>query len=105
MSGPPVISGAEREATIERAITIRGEMDAVRAKLANGSLGLAEALNATDPGAAVNRLYVVKLLESLPQIGKVPARRLMSEIGIAEKCRVVDLDPSQRILLIAKIGQ
>ncbi len=105
MSPPAVISNYERRATIERARTIRNEMAEVRVHIASGSLLLADALSTTNPDAAVNRLYVVKLLESLPEIGKVRARRVMSEIGIPEKCRVVDLQPNQRALLIAKFGQ
>lgn len=105
MSRVPVISSDKRRATIERARTIRSEMSNVQIDVANGSLTLADALNTKDTEAAVNRLYVVKLLESLPEVGKVRARRVMSEIGIAEKCRVLDLKPSQRALLIAKLGQ
>ncbi len=105
MSRPPVIISPQREATIERASAIRGEMDDVRARLASGSLTLADALNTDDPDAAVNRLYVVKVLESLPDIGKVRARRVMSESGVAEKCRVLDLSPSQRALLMTSIGK
>ena len=105
MSPPAVISNDERMATIERARTIRNEMVEVRVQLASGSLLLADALNTTDPNAAVNRLYVVKLLESLPEIGKVRARRVMSEIAIPEKCRVADLQAHQRATLIAKFRQ
>ena len=105
MSPPPVINGDERRATIERASAIRSEMSKVQVNVANGSLTLADALSTKDTDAAVNRLYVVKLLESLPEIGKVLARQIMSEIGIAEKSRVVDLQPSQRAMLIARIGR
>lgn len=105
MSRVPVISSDERRAAIERASTIRSEMSNVQVNLANGSLTLADALSTKDAEAAVNRLYVVKLLQSLPEVGKVRARRVMSEIGIAEKCRVLDLQPSQRALLITKLGR
>ena len=105
MSPPAVISNDVRRVTIERARTIRNEMAEVRVHLASGSLLLADALSATNPNAAVNRLYVVKLLESLPEIGKVQARRVMSEIAISEKCRVADLQTHQRAMLIAKFRQ
>lgn len=105
MSPPAVISNDVRRATIERARTIRNEMAEVRVHLASGSLLLADALSTTDQDAAVNRLYVVKLLESLPEVGKVRARRIMGDIDISEKCRVVDLQPNQRALLITKLGQ
>jgi hypothetical protein len=102
---PPVNTSAERSATIERARTIRNEMADVRARLARGSLLLTDALSNPNPDAAVNRLYVVKLLESLPEIGKIRARRVMGDIGIAEKCRVLELKSNQRSMLITKLGQ
>ena len=105
MSSPALISNDKRRATIEWARTIRNEMAEVRVHLANGSLLLADALSTTNPKAPQNRLYVVKLLESLPEIGKVRARRVMSEIGIPEKCRVADLQAQQRAMLIATFSQ
>lgn len=102
---PPVKTSAERSATIKRARAIRNEMADVRVHLASGSLLLTDALSNPNPDAAVNRLYVVKLLESLPEVGKVRARRVMSDIGIAEKCRVLELKPIQRAMLITKFGQ
>lgn len=105
MSRVPVNSSDERRAIIERARTIRSEMSSVQVNVANGSLTLADSLSTKDAQAAVNRLYVVKLLESLPEVGKVLARRVLSEIGIDEKCRVADLQQSQRALLIAKLGR
>lgn len=92
-------------ATIVRARAIRTEMTEVLARLANGTLRFADALNSPNPDAAVNRLYVVKVLESLPGVGKVLARRVLSEIGIAEKCRVDELGSDQRTLLIKRFAQ
>ena len=105
MSPPAVISNDDRRATLDRARAIRNEMEEVRVHLTSGSLRLDDALSTMNPNAAVNRLYVVKLLESLPEIGKVRARRVMGEIGIPEKCRVADLQNHQRAMLIAKFGQ
>lgn len=105
MSPSPVISSEQRGAVLEQARAVRKEMVEVRVRLANASLSLAEALGDTSPDAAVNRLYVLKLLESLPGVGKVRARRVMSDIGIVGKRRVLELESSQRAALMKEFGQ
>lgn len=105
MSPPSGITGAQRRDVIEKARLIRKDMTEAQMRLASASMSLAAALNITSPDAAVNRLYVVKLLESLPGVGKVRARRVMSDIGIAVKCRVLELEPNQRVELLKELGQ
>lgn len=99
------MTSERRGAVIEKARTVRAEMAEVRVRLANASLSLAEALSNKNPDAAVNRLYVLKLLESLPGVGKVRARRVMSDIGIAEKRRVSELGANHRMALLKEFGQ
>ena len=73
------------------------------------TLAIAEYLNELKPDAGllpadpVARLYVVKVLESLPGVGKVSARRALEELGIGELdagrlVPIVDqqLDPGRR---------
>ena len=98
-------ASAKRKGTIAKALAMRTEMNDVRARLANSSLSLADALLTTDPDSATSRLYVVKLLESLPGVGKVQARRVMSEIGITEKFRVAELGANHRTALLKVFGQ
>lgn len=105
MSPTPVITSEQRSAVIASARAIRMEMTNVQTHLANASLSLDEALSNANPEAAVNYLYVVKLLESLPGVGKVRVRRVMSDMGIAEKRRVFDLEPNQRTGLLKEFGQ
>ena len=104
MSSSPGVASAERIATINRARAMRKEMTDVLTRLASGSLVLADALNNSNSDAAVNRLYVVKVLESLPGIGKVLARRVMSDIGIAEKCRVGELGSDHKAELLKRFA-
>lgn len=67
-----------------------------------GSLTLNQALDSTDPN--VGKLKVVSMLESLPGVGKVKARRVMSEIGIADNRRVQGLGAQQRSALLDQLG-
>lgn len=45
--------------------------------------------------AAESYVYVVKALEAEPSIGKVRARRMMTDIGIAERCNIGSLTAYQ----------
>ena len=74
----------------------------IKARLKMGSMSLSEALDSTDNNVA--KLKVVSLLESLPGVGKVKARRVMEEIGIADNRRVQGLGAQQRKSLLAQLG-
>jgi ribosomal protein S13 len=52
----------------------------------------------------VGKLKVVALLESLPGVGKVKAKAIMEEVGIAETRRVRGLGPHQAAALIERFG-
>lgn len=67
-----------------------------------GSLSLADALGSDDTN--IGKLKVVSLLESLPGVGKVKARKVMEDIGIADNRRVQGLGAQQRQALLAALG-
>lgn len=67
-----------------------------------GSMTLTEALDSDDRNVA--KLKVVSMLESLPGVGKVKARRVMEEIGIADNRRVQGLGAQQRAALLDQLG-
>ena len=52
-------------------------------------------LSESDRNAAESYVYVVKALEAEPSIGKVRARRIMADIGIAERCNIGSLTAHQ----------
>ena len=53
----------------------------------------------------VGKLKVVSMLESLPGVGKVKARKVMEEIGIADSRRVRGLGAQQRAALLEQLGK
>ena len=67
-----------------------------------GSLSLADALGSDDIHIA--KMKVVALLEALPKVGKVKARRIMDEIGIADNRRIQGLGAQQRSALLERLG-
>ena len=70
----------------------------IKARLKMGSMTLHQALDSDDPN--VGKLKVVSMLESLPGVGKVKARRVMEEVGIADNRRVQGLGAQQRASLL-----
>ena len=70
-----------------------------------GSITLRELLEQAERDEVVGKMKVVAVLESLPGVGKVKARRLMVEIGISEARRVQGLGENQRKKLFERLSQ
>ena len=66
-----------------------------------GSVSLGDLFDKADSDDIVGKLKVLALLESLPGIGEVKARRVMEDIGISESRRVRGLGEQQRKALLA----
>jgi hypothetical protein len=98
MATPPTLTPEQRAAALEKAARARAARAEIKARLKMGSLTLPEALAAE--GDDIGKLKVVALLESLPGVGKVKARRIMEEIGIADNRRVQGLGVQQREALL-----
>lgn len=104
MATPPTLDPAQRAAALQKAAEARSARAELKNKLKMGSVTLKEALSKADNDPVVGKLKVVALLESLPGLGKVKARRVMEEIGIADTRRVQGLGPQQRQALLDKLG-
>ncbi|MEY2974872.1 MAG: hypothetical protein RIR49_1292 [Actinomycetota bacterium] len=103
MATPPRLTPEQREAALAKAAAARAARADIKARLKMGSLTLAEALASDD--ANIAKIKVVSLLEALPKLGKVKARRIMEEIGIADNRRVQGLGAQQRAALLERLGE
>lgn len=104
MATPPQLTPEQRAAALEKAKEVRQARAEVKARLKMGSLSLAEALASADQDDTVGKLKVVALLESLPGVGKVKARQVMEDIGIAPNRKVQGLGAQQRKALLEQLG-
>jgi hypothetical protein len=100
---PPSLSPDERQAALDKAAAVRRLRAELKEKLKMGSLTLKELLDQGESNEAVAKMKVVSVLESLPGLGKVKARRLMEEIGISETRRLQGLGEQQRRKLFEKL--
>ena len=69
-----------------------------------GSLSLRELLDQGTRDEVVGKMKVQAVLESLPGLGKVKAKKLMEDVGISETRRVQGLGDQQRKKLFEKLG-
>lgn len=101
---PPTLSADQRQAALEKAAQARRMRAELKEKLKMGSLTLGELLQQADSDEVVGKMKVLSVLESLPGLGKVKARRIMEEIGISETRRLQGLGDQQRKKLFSKLS-
>jgi signal recognition particle GTPase len=100
MPQPPALTAEQRQAALQKAAKVRRERADVKEKLKLGSLTLAELLKQAENDETVGKMKVVSVLESLPGLGKVKARRMMETVGISESRRLQGLGAKQRADLL-----
>jgi hypothetical protein len=104
MPQPPTLTPEQRAAALEKAAEARKARAEIKGKLKMGSVTLSELLKKADTDETVGKMKVISVLESLPGLGKVKARRLMEEIGISETRRMQGLGAKQKEALLSVTG-
>lgn len=105
MPQPPALTPEQRQAALAKAALVRKERAEVKEKLKLGSLNLAELLEQADTNETIGKMKVLAVLESLPGLGKVKARRLMDSVGISESRRLQGLGSNQREALLRETAR
>ena len=103
MAIPPQLTPEQRANALVKAAEARVARAELKNKLKMGTVTLAEALKSTSN--TVGKLKVVSMLESLPGVGKVKARKIMEDIGIADNRRVQGLGDVQKAALLKQLGE
>lgn len=101
---PPALTDEQRQAALVKAGEARRARAELKERLKMGSISLPELLALADADDMVAGIKVLAVLESLPGVGKVTARRTMEEIGIADTRRLRGLGEQQRKALLAVFG-
>lgn len=105
MPQPPDLSPESRQAALQKAASARRQRAEMKEKLKMGSMNLVELLEQGDRDDVVGKTKVLVVLESLPGLGKIKARRLMEELGISESRRVQGLGAKQREALLQQFSK
>jgi hypothetical protein len=104
MTQPPALTPEQRRAALHKAAQARQKRAEVKEQLKSGELTLAELFERGDADEMLGKLKVVSMLESLPGVGKVRARRLMEELEISESRRLRGLGDNQRRRLLERFA-
>ena len=100
MPQPPVLTAEQRTQALAKAAEARRARAELKEMLKMGSLTLAELLERSGDDLHIDKMKVLAVIESLPGVGKVKARRTMEEIGISDTRRVKGLGQQQRKALL-----
>jgi hypothetical protein len=89
----------ERTAALAKAAAARKARAALRERLKHSDASLDDVFAAGETDEAVGKMRVSAVLESMPGVGKVRARRIMDKLGISASRRVRGLGTHQRAAL------
>lgn len=103
MVQPFSISDEVRREALVKAAAVRRERAGLRGQLKAGDISLADLLDRVGDDT-VGKMKVSSVLESLPGVGKVKARRAMEAIGISENRRLRGLGTRQSGQLLDTFG-
>ena len=86
----------QSDEVLARATKLRNDIDALIASVVDGSVTLAQVFERSGSDMVCGFVYVVKIAEVVPGIGKVRARRALEEHGLGERTRVSEVPASVR---------
>src|SRR5947208_10067775 len=101
---PPALSPDQRQAALQKAAAARRQRAELKEKLKMGSMTFPELLEQGERDEIVGKMKVLAVLESLPGLGKVKARRMMEQVGISEARRIQGLGKQQKDNLLKELG-
>ncbi|MEE3102555.1 MAG: integration host factor, actinobacterial type [Actinomycetota bacterium] len=104
MAGLPQLTDEQRRAALAMAAEARRVRAEIKELLKMGTLSLSELLDRSDNDRILAKMKVLSVLEALPKLGKVKARRTMDEVGISDSRRLRGLGSQQRAELVARFG-
>jgi dihydrodipicolinate synthase/N-acetylneuraminate lyase len=99
----PTLTPEQRQQALEKAAEARRKRAELKAQLKSGNTSLATVLGKDDDDT-VGKMKVSAVLESMPGVGKVRARKIMEKLDISASRRVRGLGSKQKDALLAEFG-
>ena len=97
----PTLTDEQRKEALAKAAEARKRRAEVKTQLRSERMSLADLL-ARQNDDVIGKMKVSSVLESLPTVGKVRARRIMERLDISSTRRVRGLGAKQRDALLAE---
>ena len=101
---PPPLSEEQRREALKKAAEARRKRAELKEQLKSGRTTLRELIDRTDDGV-VGKMKVSTVLESLPGVGRVRARKLMERLDISESRRMRGLGAKQKESLLTEFSR
>ena len=101
---PPPLSEEQRRDALQKAAEARRKRAELKEQLKSGRTTLRELLERTDDGV-VGKMKVSTVLESLPGVGRVRARKLMERLDISDSRRMRGLGAKQKENLLNEFAR
>lgn len=98
----PILTPEQRAAAAAAATAARAKRAKACARLKSGEMTVSEILEAARSDAALAKLRVTTVLQSLPGIGSAKAGALMKRLQISESRRLRGLGPHQEAALLGE---
>jgi S13-like protein len=99
----PTLTPEQRQQALEKAAEARRKRAELKSQLKSGNTSLATVL-AKEADETVGKMKVSSVLESMPGVGKVRARKIMEKLDISASRRVRGLGSKQKDALLAEFG-
>lgn len=100
---PELNDDARREA-LNKAAEARKLRAEMKQRLKSGEIDLHEVLNRANDNEVIAKTRVSEILESMPKVGRIRARRLMERLDISSSRRLRGLGVNQRERLLAEFS-
>jgi hypothetical protein len=100
----PVLTDEQRKQALEKAAVARKKRAELKGQLKSGKITLKDMLFRQDDDT-VGKMKVSTVLESLPGVGKVRARKIMERLDISASRRVRGLGAKQRESLLGEFAK
>lgn len=91
----PPLTPEQRQAALEKATAYRRERAEWKNRLKNNGASVGEVIEAGQHSEAVGKMKVLDLLQAVPGLGEVRARKVLDRLSIAPGRRVRGLGPKQ----------
>jgi S13-like H2TH domain len=100
----PEMTQEQRRQALAKAAEARRTRAELKELVRTGSLSFGEVIERAADDDIVAGTKVVSLLQALPGVGKVKAKRTMEELGIAENRKIRGLGSNQRAQLLERFS-
>ncbi len=101
---PPPLTEEQRRQALEKAAIARRKRAELKEQLKRGATSLKDLLDRTDD-EIVGKMKVSNVLESLPGVGRVRARKIMERLDISESRRMRGLGQKQKENLLQEFAK